>query len=371
MGWVCHGKAPLMPSADFDVISVDWIYDALGPRHRRRSQAAVLLGAALVFVAVPATPKARKPQSPPPDQLVIGRRTFFDFGPPFEFYEIFSIHPTENNGVSVERIQVAPPGDVCTSAASFEVAAVSIDGSIGDLLGGTNPCTIPVKDLRRELKRCKRCPVFSGEDIVMRVRCGGEARRIRMDILDRDMFDHHPVTPEHTSWTITLLSRLDKLLGSAVMERPLFTLSEVSPPSKPQPSPLLKDLEEGKFDGLFDRGSYRPSELFRQAQIPPASPTVEVTSISPFRPTVYEAPRYTPLARAAHVDGQVALALMVKSDGHTESTSFLRGNPILQKAVALSVSQWVFPAEAAGQEIHVVIEFKMNCQSSPRYLPNP
>ena len=345
----------------------DTIQDAVGrERPRRRLQAGVLLGVASLFVAAPAQPQARKAQPSLPEQFVIGRRTFFDIGPPFEFYEIFSVHRTANNGTSVERILVTPPGDVCTQPASVEVAVASSAGSVGDLLGGMNPCTIPEKDLRRELKRCKRCLTFSGADVVMRVGCGGEDRRIRMDILDRDMFDPHPVTPEHTSWTMALLNRLDKLLGSAVMDRPVFTLSEIAPPGKPAPSPLLKDLENGKFDLLFDRGSYRPSELFRQAQIPLAKPTVEVTSISPFRPSIYEAPQYSPLARAAHVEGQVTLTLMVKSDGHIASTSFLSGNPILQSAVAAGVAQWTFPAEAVGQEVNVAIAFKMNCQSSRR-----
>jgi hypothetical protein len=69
----------------------------------------------------------------------------------------------------------------------------------------------------------------------MQVGCGGEGRRIRMDILDRDMFDPHPATPERTSWTMTLLGWLDELLGSAVMDRPVFTLSEMSPPGRPRP----------------------------------------------------------------------------------------------------------------------------------------
>lgn len=345
----------------------DRIQDAVGrERRRKRLQATMLLGVASIFVAAPAKPQARKPQPSPPEQFVIGRRTFFDIGPPFEFYEIFSVHQTAHNGTSVERIQVTPPGDVCTQPASVEVAVASIAGSVEDLLGGVNPCTIPEKDLRRELKRCKKCLVFSGADVVMQVGCGGEGRRIRMDILDRDMFDSHPATPEHTSWTMALLSRLDKLLGSAIMDRSAFTLSEISPPLKPEPSPLLKDLEDGRFDGLFDRGSYRPSELFRQAQIPLAKPTVELTSISPFHPSIYEAPKYSPLARAAHVEGQVTLTLMVKSDGHVASTSFLSGNPILQRAVAAGVGQWTFPAEAAGQEVHLAIQFKMNCQSGRR-----
>ena len=237
--------------------------DSAGLRFRRRLVAAVLFGAA-VLICTAATPQKRKPQPPTPDQFLLGRRTFFDIGPPFEFYEIFSVHSAANGSTLVERIQVTPPGDVCTQPATVEVAAGSISESIADLLGGTNPCSIPEKDLRRELKRCKRCLVFSGADVVMQAKCGGESRRIRMDILDRDMFDPHPVTPEHTSWTIGLLGRLDRVLGSTIMDRPAFTLAEASqPPLMPQPSPLLEDLEKGALDTLFERGSQTSSELFR------------------------------------------------------------------------------------------------------------
>jgi len=83
-----------------------------------------------------------------------------------------------------------------------------------------------------------------------------------------------------------------------------------------------------------------------------------------FHPKLFEAPPYSPLARAAHVEGQVTLTLTVKSDGRVASTGFLSGNPILQSAVAAGVAKWTFPMEAAGQEVHVAIEFKMNCQAA-------
>jgi hypothetical protein len=57
---------------------------------------------------------------------------------------------------------------------------------------------------------------------------------------------------------------------------------------------------------------------------------------------------------------------MVKSDGHVASTSFLSGNPILRSAVAAGIAKWTFPMEASGQEVHVAIDFKMNCQSGRR-----
>lgn len=138
----------------------------------------------------------------------------------------------------------------------------------------------------------------TGADVTMQVSCGGQSRRIRIDILNRDMFDPHAGTPEHTSWTMALLGRLDRALGSNIMERPAFTLSgesrQLSP--KPQSSPMLEDLEKGTFDALFDRGSYRPSELYRQARNPPPEPSVELVSSSPFRPSTYTLPKYPPIA---------------------------------------------------------------------------
>jgi|SRR5580658_104027 hypothetical protein len=130
----------------------------------------------------------------PPDQFEIGRHTFFDFGPPSDYYELFVVRPTVN-GTSIERITLTPSVDSCTRQAKLEVASASINESIAALLGSTNPCAIPEKELRRELKRCKKCLVFSGADVAMEVECGGQSRVIRSDILDKDMFDPAANTP--------------------------------------------------------------------------------------------------------------------------------------------------------------------------------
>lgn len=60
----------------------------------------------------------------------------------------------------------------------------------------------------------------------MQVQCGDQNRDIRMDVLDRDMFDPHPNTPQHTSWTMALLRRLDATLGGNVLDEPAFSVSE-------------------------------------------------------------------------------------------------------------------------------------------------
>jgi hypothetical protein len=103
----------------------------------------------------------------PPNQFEIARRTFFDFGPPFDYYELFFVRPT-STGASIERITLTPPADQCTASAKLETASGSINESIENLLGKTNPCSIPEKELRRELKRCKKCLVFSGATVVIR-----------------------------------------------------------------------------------------------------------------------------------------------------------------------------------------------------------
>jgi len=319
---------------------------------------------ALVYLALfasSALSQTRKPLPSVPDQFSIGRRTFFDFGPPFEFYEILSVH-SEGDQASIERLVLTPSGDACTQPTSFEVAATSVKESVADLLGNKNPCTIPEKDLRRELKRCKNCVQFSGADVAMQFQCGDQSRLIRMDILDRDLFDQAPKTPEHTSWTISLLGRLDQALGNTVMERPTFSIAETPAHSPRELTPkFADDLNQGFFDSLFDKAAHKPSELFREARMSHPRPNVELSNSSPFRPSAYELPKYPPLARLAHIAGQVNFTLGVTSDGKASNLKFLSGHVMLQKAVEGAVSGWSFPKEAADQEIRMTIEFKTNC----------
>lgn len=296
-----------------------------------------------------------------PEQFVIGRRTFFDFGPPFDFYEVFLVHSTAE-GTSVQRLTVTPRGDACTQPATVQSASVVINESISTLLGNKNPCTIPEKDVRKELKRCKKCLVFSGANVTMQVQCGEKTRRIRMDILDRDMFDQSPNTPEHTSWTFGLLGRLDQAAGPGVMQQPTFkpydpTASALGG-AKPE---VLDDLRKGTFDILFEGAPQKPSELFIEAQNVPREPDVLLVGSSPFSPESPILPKYPPIARAAHVEGSVAFKFDVTPNGDTSNLTFISGHPFLKNAVELAVASWKFPKEAAGTNIQTVIDFKMNC----------
>jgi TonB family protein len=296
-----------------------------------------------------------------PDEFVIGRHTFVDFGPPLDFYAVFRVRSAAG-GSLVERVEVTPPGDPCNQPATVEVATASISESVEDLLGKINVCAIPEKDLRRERKRCKKCLVFSGANVVMQIQCRNQTRRIRMDILDRDMFDPSPRTPEHTSWTMTLLGRLDRALGEGVMDRPLFALNQPDNSRTPlKPAAILEELSNGTFDSMFERAPDKPSELFREAQKPPPIPSVDLVSSTPVRPTLYEAPKYPQLAKMAHVDGEVVLTFDVGLDGSTSNVRFVSGHPLLRASVESAVATWKFGTGAASQEIRAAIAFRTNC----------
>ncbi len=297
-----------------------------------------------------------------PDQFVIGRHTFIDVGPPNDFYELLFVQATPN-GASVERIMLTP-ADACLQPAKVEVGSASLDESVSALLGKTNPCTIPEKQLRRELKRCKKCLVFSGANVGMQVRCGDQDRIIRSDILDRDMFDPDPNTPEHTSWTMQLLERLDKALGPGVWDKPMFQVAdkEKSPEAVPD-SQVLQDLLSGKYDALFEGAPDKLADLYRAAQIRPPVPTVRLVSSSQIQPQESPLPLYPPIAKVAHVQGRVVFKVDIDASGGTTNFAVVSGHPLLVGSVEHAVSAWRFPKEAAGQQISGTIEFATNCPS--------
>jgi TonB family protein len=306
---------------------------------------------------------AQEPRVNPmvPNQFEIARRTFFDFGPPFDYYELFFVRPT-STGTSIERIILTPPANQCSASAKLETATGSISESIEELLGKTNPCSIPEKDLRRELKRCKKCLVFSGATVAIQVQCGSQTRLIRADILDKDMFDPAANTPQHTSWTMALLERLDHAVGPGVMDKPVFAVPEEEKASGESGDPMvLRDISLGKYDALFPGGSDKPSDLYRASQSHPPAPSVSLQSSTPFQPTVSNLPGYPAIARTARVEGAVSFKIKVDSNGNVSDVVFDSGPPLLRESVKNAVSEWKFPEGAFNQQVQATINFVLNC----------
>jgi hypothetical protein len=156
-----------------------------------------------------------------PNQVLLARHTFFDFGPPFDFYEVLSLKD-QGSSTSVERILVSPAGIACIQPPTVEINVANIGKPLAEIMQGNNPCDIPEKALRQERKRCKHCLNFSGVNVTLSVSCKKGDRQIRADILDKDLFDRSAKTPPNTSWTMAVLGQIDGSLGPGVMDKPAF-----------------------------------------------------------------------------------------------------------------------------------------------------
>lgn len=304
---------------------------------------------------------AGKPPASIPTKFEVGRHTFFDFGPPFDYYEIIVVRPV-SNGSSLERVLLTPSAG-CFQPAKIEVGSGSLSQTVSELLGSNNPCSIPDKELRRELKRCKHCSVFSGANVSMHVKCGQQDRVIRADILDRDMFDPAPNTPKNTSWTMLLLEKLDKSLGPGVMDKPIFQMPSDKDASELKTPKLvsLKEVEAENYDLLFRGAPDKPSDLYKSSLMPAVRASVRLVSGAPISPKEFVAPVYPPIAKLSRVEGKVEIQLKIGSDGRVTSVDWKSGHALLRKATEEAASKWIFPPEAAGQEVAVVLEFATNC----------
>lgn len=309
--------------------------------------------------------QTEKPASP--KKLIIGRHTFIDVGPPNDYYEVLTVRSAAS-GSSVERVTFTPPIDACLHPATIEVANGILNESIPDLLEGVNPCQIPERKLRRELQRHKKDPVFSGADTAMEVQCGGKTRRIETKILERDWFDSHPQTPEYTSWTMQLLEHLDKVTGPGVLERPIFADFEpVRKSAYVTDSQTLENAKAGRLDELFSGDGDRISELYREAQIPPAVPSGSLVS-STVTPVKWIEPKYPPIAEAAHVEGTVLVDMVVDSQGNATQLSFKSGPPMLRGAIEDAAKNWKFPVDLAGKhQVEESIAFSLNCPTQMKH----
>lgn len=321
------------------------------------------LVAACIFTLLAAPGVLAQKNTGTPDHFEVGRHTFFDFGPPFDFYEVLLVR-SSGNGSTIERILVTPPGPACVSPATIETATGSVAESPSELLGRTDPCAIPEKELRRELKRCKKCLVFSGANITLRFPCGVKSRLIRSDILDRDMFSVTPNTPQRTSWTMQLLERLDTALGPGVMDKRVFNMAEAQAPPPSLDAQTREALESGAYDSLFPTANEKLSSLYRLAQVPLLVPSMKLASSTPLAPLEIGQGGYPPLARATRIQGTVAVVFTVDPEGRPDAPVVETGHPLLAPAAEDFVSHWRFGKDAAGQQIHAAIEFALNCPAA-------
>jgi len=308
------------------------------------------------------TPASSQPQL---DQFAVGVNSFIDIGPPFDFYEVYLVQATDA-GTLIQKVNVTPAGDVCTQPPKVEFASRRSNRSIAELMGGVDPCAIPEKKLHKEIKRCKKCLVFSGMNLKLQVQCASGTRIIKSDILDRDIFDPHPTTPVYTSWTQGLLGRLGEGFGPGVWDKPIFQTADTAQTASVKPNANISaDFRAGRYDVLFDQSSEKLSDLYRSAEDSPqyAGPIVRLLSSIPSLPVYDPMPTYPAIARAAHlsIHGEVTVSLVVGPNGEAEDIAFSDGPPFLRTTSIEAISHWKYALTLSGQRIEVKLNFDLNC----------
>lgn len=315
---------------------------------------------AVLAILTPSIIGAQGTQPGFPSQVLLARHTYFDFGPPFDFYEVLSLKD-EGSSTRVERILVTPGGNACIQPPTVETKVAKISESLSQVMQGENPCDIPEKALKRELKRCKHCLNFSGVNVTLSVSCRKGDRQIRTDILDRDLIDRSAKTPQNTSWTMAVLGQVDGSLGSSIMDKPAFSLVDPrANPLDPTSSVMLESLENGRYDGLFNSDK-KISEIYRESLQPSRLPSVEVLGMTPAIPVSAEPPPYPPIARAAHVEGEVSISFDVSPSGKVDRLSFVSGPEMLRGTVSNTASRWQFPESVKTHHEEGKITFRLNC----------
>ncbi len=326
----------------------------------------VLAIAVVLVLADTSVAQKHKGQDPIPTEVVIGRDSFIDVGPPFNYYDLTFLR-SEGEKTDVERVSLTPPADTCYPLAEIRVVHLSLDEPLSHVLEGTNPCMIPGKKLKAELKRRKKGLVFSGMNVSIQVECASGVRIIRADILDRDIFAENPHTPQYTAWSRTLFGKLDQATGDRPWDKPIFPVAEAAPAALPATqSQAMRAIGDGAFDKIFGEVPDRPSVLYHLAQNAPRQPFIELTSSEPVRPTVYVDPLYPPIARAARVHGSVEFHFTVGANGTPKESVIDSGPVMLRQAVMDSVAKWKFSMDDSGKIVHGSIRFGLNCAAESK-----
>ena len=302
----------------------------------------------------------------PPQQFVVGRHTFFDFGPPNNYYEVYVVKQAKG-GSRVQRITFTPEVNKCFAPAKTEYVEKSVSFTVEDLLGGTNPCKIPEKDLKKERDRKKRGMVFSGANVAMQIECGGATHIIRADILDRDWFAANPRTPKNTSWTMKLLERLDQATGPTVMDKPAFAMADEPNSAVESPDPIVqREISSGSYDELFSGAPDKVSVVYKDSLIIPPKPSVSLASSTPLRPTNFALPVYPRLPQLAAHEGSVIVHLALDGQGDVSAVILYTGSKLFEGAVRDAVKDWKFPVDPDVKEVQISFEFKLNCEAHSR-----
>jgi TonB family protein len=332
-----------------------------------RAGSSILLALELALVATAAGQEAPKPIEAA--GFVMGVDTYFDFGPPFHYYEIFVVTPAAE-GTKVEKFTLTPPAHKCYAPEKTEYVEKTTTLSVKELLADVDPCRISDKDLKKGQKRRKKGLNYSGANISLQVSCAGATRTIATRVLEHDWFPAHPSTPANTGWTMQLLEKLRTFTWPGVMEKPIFDLTDPGPPTALSADPVgLENLKSGKYDSLFPGADETASTIYLASLLPRPQPSVTLLSSTPVEPVQFTLPAYPRLAWIAAHEGEPSVVVLLDSQGNVSSVEMVTG--LFGGVVRDAVKDWKFPPAPPTtdildplREVTIRFSFHLKCNAA-------
>lgn len=162
-----------------------------------------------------------------------------------------------------------------------------------------------------------------------------------------------PSPPPPASPPVAATSPVPTTVPSVPLVPPDGIKPEVAPPA-----PTALGVPGGIGTGLPDVGAVNASPL---APPPPPVPVPEPPRrvggiIRPPERTVFKAPEYPPVAKAARIEGMVVLEATLDERGVVQNVTVLRSVPLLDQAAIDAVRQWRYlPTRLNGVAISIIM----------------
>ena len=177
------------------------------------------------------------------------------------------------------------------------------------------------------------------------------------------------IVREHTTYRLQSNLADNILIAPPYIPHQIPMINETEPP--PQVSYNTADgVDGGTGNGSRDGVWSSINESLRHV-VPPAPPGVgskpafRTSSMLQGSLVRRVEPVYPPLARSAHIQGQVVLAAVISKAGTIQHLQVLSGHPMLVNAALDAVSQWryqpyVLNGEVIEVETQITVNFKLN-----------
>jgi len=139
-------------------------------------------------------------------------------------------------------------------------------------------------------------------------------------------------------------------------------VSDDGPPQVPSSGPYIPGLKGGP-DGVLDSLGTGTPPIMSVAPLAVSRP-VSVSHMSEGDLLHKILPTYPPLARAAHLQGQVVLQAVISKQGTIENLRVLSGHPMLVPAAIEAVRQWryrpyILNTEPVEVETQITVNFSL------------